>query len=154
MTHGRTGTEVQRAATAKFHLNPPPGWQSSPGTAASLGAALLYAGPNQGAFAVNVNVMVQDFPDGLEKYMQITEGSLKKAGNILSQRELTLGGLRAREYIWKAVMNGKPLQFHSVFFLSDKHAYLFTGTSLESKGDSVSGDFARSAATFGPTGSP
>jgi hypothetical protein len=134
----------------RFRVTPPPGWSPAPDKAKKIGALAVFMGPLQSsAFMANINVMEQAVGD-LETFNKISVQQIQRDGTIVSQRSLTLGGVPAREIVWKARMQGQDLQFHSTFWTKNGRTYLYTGTSLQSKWKSVAPALRQSAATFRP----
>lgn len=136
--------------TRGFRLTPPPGWSAAPDKAKRMGALAIFMGPMQSlSFRANINVMEQAIGD-LNRFNDISLQQIRREGTVVSQRQLKLGGVPAREIIWKAKMQGQDLQFHSTFWTRGGKTYLFTGTSLQSKWSAVAPALRQSAATFGP----
>lgn len=132
-----------------FRLTPPDGWNSAPSVAKKVNAKACFMGPMQSSdFRANINIMVQAMGD-LEKFNSISVEQIKSSGGtIVSQKKIKLPSGPGYQVIWKATMNGRPLEFNSTYTCGKGQTVLFTGTSLESKWNDVSGLLDKSAMTL------
>lgn len=120
--------------TNSFSLIPPSGWVNV--TSQFSNCAVAFAGPVEDGFAVNINIQVQRYGGTLVEYARLSEDQIKQSqGKVVSRKSLGTG----REIVWTCTMQGKKLQFLSLFLVEGGKAYLFTGTALQSNW----GKFAR-----------
>ncbi|MDB5046739.1 MAG: hypothetical protein JWQ08_2789, partial [Deinococcus sp.] len=109
------------------------------------GVAVAFVAPTApGSFSVSTNVTVEKLPAGitLGQYAQAAQDGLKRvspAYKVVSSRNVTLGGVAAREQIFSGRQGEFNLYYMQTFTESGGKAYVLTGTTQ-----------AKNKATFSP----
>jgi hypothetical protein len=98
-------------------------------------AAFLYLPPTQG-FAPNVNVLIQDVPNTIKEYADLSKQQFKSANLTLLNDHLAGDGEWACEY--SGTMQGKDLHFYARALKKGDKIYLITATATPEQWDTVS----------------
>lgn len=94
--------------------------------------AASFAAPARDGFAANLNVMVQPKMTK-EVLVSITKSQFAAMGlNVVAEKERTIGGFEAVEYIYESQQQAMTLRHIAVGVVGEKNVYLLTGTSLAS----------------------
>ena len=97
-------------------------------------AAFLYLPPTQG-FAPNVNVLIQDVPNPIQEYADLSKQQFKSANLTVLNDHLVGDGEWACEY--SGNMQGKDLHFYARALKKGDKVYLVTATAALDQWDSV-----------------
>jgi hypothetical protein len=97
-------------------------------------AAFLYLPPSQG-FAPNVNVLIQDVPNTIKEYADMSKEQFKTVNLTVLNDHLVGDGEWACEY--SGNMQGKDLHFYARALKKGDKVYLITGTATPDQWDSA-----------------
>jgi len=143
--------EVYRNSQYALSIQFPAHWtkqEESPGTVVSFYAPLEDAAD---PFSENANIIVQDLGQRmtLGDYSQLSLEQLQKVGSMdVHLSDTTLAGLPAQEAAFTMSLNGVSMDFHQIWTVKDKRAYILTFTSETSRYSDYEGIFTQMAASF------
>lgn len=134
-----------------FSMQPPSGWAVD--ESGLMGTAVIFYGPREQDFTVNVNIMVEDVPAGttLGDYISVSKRNLPLLltnHRVVSERSRVIGGIYAYELVITHTMGIFDLKAKCVALLKDSKAYTITFTALPGNYDVYLPAFEASVETF------
>jgi len=136
-----------------FSINPPTGWSTD--ASGSFGTLVIFYGPTESNFRVNMNVVVEATSLSLADYVSAAKSQLSSGltnYNIVSEGAITIGGLGAYQLVATFTQGTFSIKDMQILFVENHEAYVVTSTALQSNYDTYSPAFTESVQTFNLTG--
>jgi DcrB-like protein len=136
-----------------FTINPPSGWSTD--ESGSFGTVVIFYGPTESNFRVNMNVVAEATSLSLADYVSASKSQLSSGltnYSIVSEGPITIGGLGAYQLVGTFTQGTFSIKNMQVVFVENREAYIVTSTALQSNYDTYSPVFTESVQTFKLTG--
>ncbi len=133
----------------RFSLNPPSGWTVD--SSGVYGTAVVFYGPTDTGFRVNMNVIVESTSLTLSAYVSASKSQLSASltnYNLVSEGPTTLGGIDAYELVGTFTQGSFNIKNKQDFLVQNQKAYVITSTALQSNYDTYQPVFDESVQTF------
>ena len=137
----------------QFSINPPNSWSTD--ATGSFGTVVIFYGPTESNFRVNMNVVVEATSLSLADYVSAAKSQLSSGltnYNVVSEGPITIGGLGAYQLVATFTQGTFSIKDMQVLFVENHEAYVVTSTALQSNYDTYSPVFSESVQTFKLTG--
>jgi hypothetical protein len=133
-----------------FSIDPPPGWTV---TEPSY-AAVLFTGPTDSGFTVNINIQVETTTMTLDQYKTASKQALQDAFDnlhIISEGSRTINGVNAYEVVYNFTYASVTAQQKQVWLIANGKAYIVVYTAVPSTYSTYLPLFETSVQTFQTT---
>src|SRR6266568_3893191 len=137
----------------RFSLNPPSGWTVD--SSGVYGTAVVFYGPTDTGFRVNMNVIVESTSLTLNAYVSASKSQLSASltnYNLVSEGPTTIGGIDAYELVGTFTQGSFNIKNKQDFLVQNQKAYVITSTALQSNYGTYQPVFDESVQTFTLTG--
>ena len=137
----------------KFSINPPNAWSTD--ESGSFGTVVIFYGPTDSNFRVNMNVVVEATSLSLADYVSASKSQLSSGltnYSVVSEGPITIGGVGAYQLVATFTQGAFSIKNMQVLFVENHEAYIVTSTALQSNYDTYSPAFTESVQTFNLTG--
>lgn len=132
-----------------FSINPPAGWSTD--TSGSFGTSVIFYGPTDSNFRINMNVIAGSTSQGLSAFVSSTKSQLAQGLNnyrLVSEGAETIGGVDAYELVNNFTQGAYNIKDRQDILVQNQEAYVITSTALQSNYDTYSPAFGESVQTF------
>ena len=133
----------------RFSLNPPSGWTVD--SSGVYGTAVVFYGPTDTGFRVNMNIIVESTSLTLSAYVSASKSQLSASltnYNLVSEGPTTIGGIDAYVLVGTFTQGSFNIKNKQDFLVQNQKAYVITSTALQSNYDTYQPAFDESVQTF------
>jgi len=133
----------------RFSINPPSGWTVD--SSGAYGTAVVFYGPTDTGFRVNMNVIVESTSLTLSAYVSAAKTQLSQGLTnyyLVSEGPKTIGGVDAYELVNTFTQGAFNIKDKQTILVQNQKGYVITSTALQSNYDTYQPVFDESVQTF------
>jgi photosystem II reaction center protein PsbP len=133
----------------QFSINPPSGWTVD--SSGAYGTTVVFYGPTDTSFRINMNVVVESTSLTLSAYVSASKTQLYAtltSYNIVSEGAKTIGGIDGYELVGTFTQGSFNIENKQDFLVQNQKAYVITSTALQSNYNTYQPGFEESVQTF------
>ena len=133
----------------RFSINPPSGWVVD--SSGAFGTLVIFYGPTEANFRVNMNVIVESTSLTLSAYVSASKSQLYASltnYNLVSEGPTTIGGIDGYELVGTFTQGAYNIKNKQDFLVQNQKAYVITSTALQSNYATYQPVFDESVQTF------
>ncbi len=137
----------------RFSINPPTGWVVD--SSGAFGTSVIFYGPTEANFRVNMNVIVESTSLTLSAYVSAAKTQLSQGLTnyyLVSEGPKTIGGVDAYELVNTFTQGAFNIKDKQTILVQNQKGYVITSTALQSNYDTYLPAFDESVQTFKVTG--
>ena len=137
----------------RFSINPPSGWGVD--SSGAFGTSVVFYGPTEANFRVNVNIIVESTSLTLSAYVSAAKTQLSQGLTnyyLVSEGPKTIGGVDAYELVNTFTQGAFSIKDKQTILVQNQKGYVITSTALQSNYDTYQPAFDESVQTFKVTG--
>jgi hypothetical protein len=137
----------------RFSINPPSGWVVD--STGAFGTSVIFYGPTEANFRVNMNIIVESTSLTLSAYVSAAKTQLSQGltnYNLVSEGPKAIGGVAAYELVNTFTQGAFNIKDKQTIFVQNQEGYVITSTALQSNYDTYQPAFDESVQTFKVTG--
>src|SRR3989442_2881898 len=137
----------------RFSINPPSGWVVD--SSGAFGTSVIFYGPTEANFRVNMNIIVESTSLTLSAYVSAAKTQLSQGLTnyyLVSEGPKTIGGVDAYELVNTFTQGAFNIKDKQTILVQNQKGYVITSTALQSNYDTYLPAFDESVQTFKVTG--
>src|SRR3989442_7795942 len=137
----------------RFSINPPSGWVVD--SSGAFGTSVIFYGPTEANFRVNMNIIVESTSLTLSAYVSAAKTQLSQGLTnyyLVSEGPKTIGGVDAYEVVNTFTQGAFNIKDQQTISVHNQKGYVITSIALPSNYDTYLPAFDESVQTFKVTG--